>query len=144
MRKTPDTRSAVGRLFRLGCAKEQVDSASRSNPQVRNHAMSDFVDTLKSLHTALVDSRNGYEEGLKDAEGKGLTPLFHEMIDLRNRHHTELDRHLRAAGEEPDEKGSSMSTVHRTVMKVRSVLTGLDESALSGLVDGAAHRELLR
>ena len=98
--------------------------------------MSDFVDTLKSFHTALVDSRNGYAEGLKDAESKALTPLFHEMIDLRNRHHAELDRHLLTAGEEPDEQGSFMSTVHRTVIKVRSVLTGLDKSALPGLIDG--------
>lgn len=93
-----------------------------------DHAMSNFVDTLKSFHTALVDSCNGYEEALSDAEGKDLAPLFLKMIDLRNWHHAELDRYLRAEGEEPDEDGSFMSTVHRTVIKVRSLITGLDES----------------
>lgn len=29
-----------------------------------------------------------------------------------------------------------MSTVHRTIIKVRSVITGLDESILPGFVDG--------
>jgi hypothetical protein len=37
--------------------------------------MSDGIDKLKALHTSLIDSRNGYEEALEDAEGKGLTAL---------------------------------------------------------------------
>ena len=38
--------------------------------------MTEHADALKTLHTSLIDSRNGYEEALEDAEGKGLTPLF--------------------------------------------------------------------
>jgi uncharacterized protein (TIGR02284 family) len=98
--------------------------------------MTDHVDSLKSLHTALVDSRNGYEEALEDAEGKGLTPLFRDMIALRNKHAAELAEHLRALGEKVDNEGSFMSTVHRTVISIRSVLTGLDDSILPGLIDG--------
>jgi len=98
--------------------------------------MTDHVDSLKSLHTALVDSRNGYEEALEDAEGKGLTPLFRDMISLRNKHAAELAEHLRALGEKVDNEGSFMSTVHRTVISIRSVLTGLDDSILPGLIDG--------
>jgi len=98
--------------------------------------MTDHVDSLKSLHTALVDSRNGYEEALEDAEGKGLTPLFRDMIALRNKHAAEIAEHLRALGEKVDNEGSFMSTVHRTVISIRSVLTGLDDSILPGLIDG--------
>ena len=58
------------------------------------------------------------------------------MIDMRNRHEAELAEHLTALGEEVDDDGSFMSTVHRTVISVRSVLTGLDESILPGLIDG--------
>ncbi len=98
--------------------------------------MTDHADALKSLHTALVDSRNGYEEAVEDAEGKGLTPLFREMIALRTEHAAALAQHLRAMGEKVDSKGSFMSTVHRAVISIRSVITGLDESVLPGLIDG--------
>lgn len=98
--------------------------------------MSDYLDALKSLHTTLIDSRIGYNEALSDAEGKGLSPLFREMIELRDRHHAELDAHLRAAGETPDESGSFLSIVHRTIFKIRSLMSELDEKVLPGLIDG--------
>ena len=98
--------------------------------------MTDHIDTLTSLHTALVDSRNGYEEALKDAEGKGLTPLFRDMIALRSRDAAELSRLLTALGAQADNEGSFMSTVHRTVISIRSVFSELDESILPGLIDG--------
>ena len=98
--------------------------------------MSEYLDALKSLHTTLIDARNGYQEALSDAEGKGLAPLFREMIELRDRHHSEIDRHLRAAGEEPDESGSFLTLVHRTIFKVKSLVSGLGASVLPGLIDG--------
>lgn len=73
---------------------------------------------------------------MNDAEGHGLTPLFREMIAMRNRHHQELDGMLRGVGEAPDESGSFMSTAHRTIIKVRSLFGGLGESILPGLIDG--------
>ena len=98
--------------------------------------MTDHLDALKTLHTSLIDSRNGYEEALEDAEGKDLTPLFREMIDMRNTHAGELEPYLTALGETPDDDGSFMSTVHRTVISIRSILTDLDDSILPGLIDG--------
>ena len=71
----------------------------------------DTLDHLKSLQTGAIDARNGYEEAL---EGQQLS----------------------AAGEKPDESGSFMSTVHRTIMDVRSLFGGLDDSVLPGLIDG--------
>lgn len=97
---------------------------------------SDQVDALTSLHTALVDSRNGYQEALDDAEGKGLSGLFRDMIDMRERDAAELAALLASMGHTPDRDGSFMSTVHRTVIKVRSLFTELDERILPGLIDG--------
>ena len=45
--------------------------------------MSEHIDNLKNLHTILIDSKHGYEEALTDAEGRGMTQLFQEMITLR-------------------------------------------------------------
>ena len=98
--------------------------------------MADHIDHLTSLHTALIDARNGYDEALKDAEGKGMTPLFREMMYLHQQHADALSAPLNARGAQVDEKGSFLSTVHRTVMSVRSLFGGLDESILPGLIDG--------
>ena len=96
----------------------------------------DIVDHLKSLHTSAIDARNGYREALKDADGKGMPPLFRDMIALHERNAGELSRELTRTNEIPDDKGSFMSLVHETIMDVRSMFNGLDESVLPGLIDG--------
>ena len=56
-----------------------------------------ILDHLKSLHTSAIDARNGYQEALKEADGKGMTPLFRDMIALHERHADELARELHAS-----------------------------------------------
>ncbi len=94
------------------------------------------IHHLKKLHTAAVDARNGYREGLKDAEGKGLSGLFAQMGTLHNQHAEALEQALVAAGETPDEKGSFMTVVHEAIMNIRALFGGLGESVLPGLIDG--------
>jgi hypothetical protein len=36
----------------------------------------DILDHLKSLHTCAIDARNGYQEALKRADGKGCPFYF--------------------------------------------------------------------
>ena len=96
----------------------------------------DVLNNLRSLHTGAIDARNGYREALEDAEGKGMTPLFRDMVALHEGNASELAGELAKAGEKPDEKGSFMSVVHETIMDVRSLFNGLDESVLPGLIDG--------
>jgi uncharacterized protein (TIGR02284 family) len=96
----------------------------------------DILDHLKTLHTSAIDARNGYEEALEDAEGKGLTPLFRDMIALHSANAEELAAMLGNAGEQEDDSGSIMSVVHRTIISVRSLFNGLDGSVLPGLIDG--------
>jgi uncharacterized protein (TIGR02284 family) len=93
-------------------------------------------DQLKSLHTSAIDARNGYQEALKDAEGRGMSPLFREMMMLHDKNASELASELVKANELPDDAGSFMTTVHKTIMDVRSLFNGLDESVLPGLIDG--------
>lgn len=97
---------------------------------------SNMLDHLKSLHTGAIDARNGYQEALKEADGKGMTPLFLDMIAMHARHADELARELTRDNEIPDERGSFMTMIHETIMDVRSLFNGLDESVLPGLIDG--------
>jgi uncharacterized protein (TIGR02284 family) len=98
--------------------------------------MTDNTEKLMSLHTMLVDSRNGYDEALHDAEGKGLTPLFKELIAMRDREISDVATLIQCAGLVADPSGTFMSTVHRTVISIRSMLTGLGDNILPGLIDG--------
>ena len=102
---------------------------------------STLIDHLKSLHTSSIDARNGYREALKDVEskqaaGNAMTPLFRDMIALHDSHAVELSRELQRNNELPDDRGSFMTTVHETIMDLRSMFDGLDESVLPGLIDG--------
>jgi uncharacterized protein (TIGR02284 family) len=94
------------------------------------------ADSLKKLHTTLVDNRNGYQEAVKDADQPAFKALFEEMLALKEKDHAELHSALRKLGEQPDESGSFMSTVHKTVIGVRAAVTGLGPNALSSFVMG--------
>lgn len=98
--------------------------------------MAEHIDNLKSLHTILIDSKHGYEEALSDAEGRGMTQLFRDMITLRIHDAGELATVLATLGEKPDDSGSFMTTVNRAIISIRSLFGGLDESILPGLIDG--------
>lgn len=98
--------------------------------------MSEQIDHLKSLHTVLIDSRNGYEEAIEDAGAKGLVALFREMQARREHNAREIKNHLVAMGEKVDENGSFLTTVHRAVISIRSLFGDLDENILAGLIDG--------
>lgn len=102
--------------------------------------MTSLEDTLGALLTALIDSRNGYREGLKKAdeapvEGSPIGLLFGDLIGLRSDQIAAL-RPLVPTAVASDDAGSFMSTVHRTVIDVRALVTGLDESILPGIIDG--------
>ena len=98
--------------------------------------MTEHIESLKSLHTVLIDSRNGYQEALKDADGRGLTSLFSSMIALRTADAGALASELTDLGERVDDSGSFMSAVHRAIISIRSLFGGLDSSVLPGLIDG--------
>lgn len=93
-------------------------------------------DALKTLHTALVDAGEGYKEAARDAKDPAVGALFEEMIALHARQHAELHRLLEARGERPDDSGSFMSSVHRTVIGVRAAVTGLNEHSLESFASG--------
>ena len=98
--------------------------------------MSEYRDALASLHTTLVDSRNGYEKAMHDAGKTGLVSLFEEMVALRRQAIAELEPLMISVRLAPDGEGSVMSTVHRTIISVQSMITDLDESVLPGFIDG--------
>ena len=93
-------------------------------------------DSLKSLHTALIDARKGYETAAKNADTSEMQALFRKMIAQHDGAHHEVHAILAARGETPDEDGSFMAGVHKAVISVRATVVGLGPSALSSFADG--------
>lgn len=93
-------------------------------------------DALKKLHARMVDTLNGYEEGIEKAENAEVTAFLERFRTLRAQHAGELDTVLRSAGLEPQRDGSWMTYVHEGIMKVRSAIGTLDESVKDDVVRG--------
>ena len=94
------------------------------------------TDSLKSLHTVLVDAEKGYETAIEDAQEPQMKAAFETFSALHAHAHADVHALLVAQGESPDESGSFLSLVHKTVISVRSAVTGLDRSSLPSFLDG--------
>lgn len=94
------------------------------------------VEELKSLHTALIDARNGYDEAIKDAEKPDLGAIFEKVRRCHARALDDVRRMLAARGAEPDERGSFMTTVHEAVIGVRAAVGSLNRNSLAAFADG--------
>lgn len=97
--------------------------------------MTDFVSRLATLHTRLVDVLNGYDTLSSRAEPE-LLPHVETLVALHRDHHADLDQLMREMGHEPDEDGSYMTHVHRSVVVMRDVFDELDEDVLPQIIDG--------
>jgi len=93
-------------------------------------------ESLLTLHTALIDARQGYKTAIEKAETPHLADLLRSVDRLHASAHADVDRILSAQGERPDEDGSMMGTVHEAVVTVRSAVIGLDEGSLSSFASG--------
>ena len=98
--------------------------------------MDNLVHKLKILHTSLIDARSGYEEGVKDSHGKGAAPLFSELSAIHGQDASAIAGHLERLGAPVDDRGSWMGTFDRTVMKLTSLITELDDKVIPSLIDG--------
>lgn len=92
--------------------------------------------SIVELHTALIDACNGYDEAIKDARKPDLVALFQRAKSLHEKEHANIHAILSARGATPDDKGSFMSTIHETVISVRSAIVGLDKGSLSSFAAG--------
>ena len=98
--------------------------------------MSDKIEALKTLHTRLIDSHDGYEKAKDDAAKSQHKQLFDEMADRRSRNHAQVHQFLVAKSVEPDEDGSFVAAAHRALVDLRSVFSKGDAAVLAEVVRG--------
>jgi len=93
-------------------------------------------ESLKSPHTTLIDAEKGYDTAIADGEAADMKAIFGAMRALHGKAQADVHAILIARGERPDESGSFLSLVHKTVISVRSAVAGLDRSSLPSFIDG--------
>lgn len=94
------------------------------------------TDALKKLHTAMLDTREGYEVAEREAETPELKTFFGQMISMRTQDHEAIHHVLSEKGVEVDEGGSYKATIHKVATSARAAMTGLDKKALSPFIRG--------
>lgn len=93
-------------------------------------------ESLRSLHTALIDARQGYRTAIGKAETPAVREILRAVDHLHAEAHEDIHRILTSRGVRLDDDGSMMGTVHATVVSVRSAVVGLDEGSLSSFASG--------
>lgn len=98
-------------------------------------APADTIDALSKLHTRSVDAQQGYETMLTKAEPE-FRPVVQQFHDLHSRHAAALAQIITALGGTPDQDGSFMGAVNRTVVSLRAVFDEIDEDVMDAIRDG--------
>ena len=99
--------------------------------------MADHLDTLKKLHTRVIDSRDGYKHSREEVKDKrGFVGFFDRRIAEREQFHTVIHRQLSAEGVEVSESGSTAAAAHRGWLSLKDSLTGDDEAVYDEVING--------
>jgi hypothetical protein len=98
--------------------------------------MMGIPDDLETLYTRLIDARAGHDEGVTLADRPEIVDLFTGLRDLHDRHARALAPLLARHGIDVEDDESLLALVHKTVLRVRALVTGLDENLLAGIIDG--------
>jgi uncharacterized protein (TIGR02284 family) len=93
---------------------------------------------LASLHTRIVDALAGFETMVEKAR-PSFRPVAESFRNLHRVHADEVREMLLNFGKEPDDDGSIMATVNRTVVSLRSLVDDIDADTLDAVLRGETH-----
>lgn len=96
------------------------------------------TDALATLHTRIVDALAGFETMVDKAE-PAFRPVAERFRTLHAHHAERIALMLSDAGRAPDDSGSFMSTLNRTVVSLRAFFDEIDEDVMESIRDGEKH-----
>ncbi|MEM1365197.1 MAG: PA2169 family four-helix-bundle protein [Pseudomonadota bacterium] len=98
--------------------------------------INDRKDALKSLYTRLIDSRDGYQQLLENAEQSAHKAIFVDMIERRTANSAEIKSYLVNLGEPVDDDGSLLAAAHRLWVDAKAWISDGDDAIMQELIRG--------
>lgn len=94
----------------------------------------------KDLMETLADARDGFAKGAEKLEEShpGVAGTFRRYSAQRSSFYSELEEMAKDYGDDVEDSGSSLGTLHRVWMTIKDVVTG---SSAKGIVDVAEQGE---
>ena len=100
----------------------------------------DKTSALKTLHTRMHDSIDGYEAARERTESAFVKGMIDEMLADRRSDMMKVHGFLTAMGENEEHTGSALGSVHQSFLKLKDMVTGSgDEAVLQEIVRGEEH-----
>lgn len=100
----------------------------------------DKKSALKTLHTRMHDSIDGYEAAKDRTDSAFIKGMIDEMLADRRTDMMAVDGFLTSMGEEVKHEGSALGTAHQSFLKLKDMVTGSgDEAVLEEIIRGEEH-----
>jgi uncharacterized protein (TIGR02284 family) len=88
------------------------------------------VTVLNTLIATLLDSIEGYQKSAEDVENPRFRELFNERARERQQVVTRLQAAVAQAGGTPEDEASTLGSIHRVFVDLKSAVTGRDDEAI--------------
>ena len=98
--------------------------------------MTEHIDTVKKLHTRLIDSRDGYKASFDKADDPYFKQLFERLSHQRGEFAGRIRSQLLTEGTDLDDDGSILAAAHRAFVSVRDAVGSGDEAVLAEILRG--------
>ena len=100
----------------------------------------DKTSALKTLHTRMHDSIDGYEAAKDRTDSAFIKGMIDEMLADRRSDMMKVHGFLASLGENVEHKGSALGSAHQSFLKLKDMVTGSgDEAVLQEIVRGEEH-----
>jgi uncharacterized protein (TIGR02284 family) len=91
--------------------------------------------TLNTLIKTTIDSINGYQESAEAVENDQFRQLFMQLAQDRQQVLPQLQAEVARLGGDPEDDGSALAAAHRTLVDLKSAITGRDDKAIINEVE---------
>ena len=89
------------------------------------------IATLNNLIETLKDGKDGFEAAAADVKDLTVRAVFQEFSTQRSRFAGELQGEVRRLGGDPEKTGSTVASLHRGWISLKSALGGGEKSILA-------------
>ncbi|GGD93938.1 ferritin-like domain-containing protein [Planktosalinus lacus] len=98
--------------------------------EARKESKDNLVDNLQGLLEKNYDAEKGFKSAITNTNNQNLKEYLKTQSVRRNRFATELDKEIRLLNEEPKQSGSTIGSLHRSWIDIKSSVAGNNDEAV--------------